>query len=189
MSRFANLSANRGAIIEPINWGDPGDYRNRGKGEALVPSTDAKYSKRLPEFRPLLPASSAKASTTVAPAAPKLPIKSAAPIAAEATNARINAVFDNPASNGKKKAAGKLLHMTKASASEIIAQLKSVEPDAVVEARETDAAWKRAASKANRMAGFNDEPDEPAAPESAVATGWAKAVAKVNTMNGFGGSA
>lgn len=172
-SRFANLS-------ERLNAPLPGE-------EALVPSTDAKYSKRLPEFRPQVPASSAKASASVAPAPvaavkPKAPVKSAATIAAEQANARINAVFDHSASIGKKKAAGRLLHMSKASATDIIAQLKVTEPDAVREAKENEQMWKRATAKANRLAGFTDEP---AAAENATQSGWAKAVAKVNAMNGF----
>lgn len=185
--RFANLH-NRGPAGESTNWGDPGDYRNRNKGDALVPSQDPKYAKRLPEFRPQVPASSAKATASAAPVAPvastapKASAKSAKAIAMDAANARINAVFDHPASAGKKKAAGKLLHMTKASASEIIAQLETMEPDADREAKESEEMWKRAASKANRIAGFTDEP---ATAENAVQSGWARAVAKVNEMNGY----
>jgi hypothetical protein len=188
--RFANLS-NRGPAVESPNWGDPGDYRNRNKGDALVPSQDPKYAKRLPEFRPQVPASSAKVSASTAPApaastAPKTPAKSAKAIAMDAVNARINAVFDSPASAGKKKAAGRLLHMTKASASEIIAQLKALEPDAVREAKENQAMWKRATAKANKVAGFADTPTEP---ENAVQAAWAKAVERANALNGFGGAA
>lgn len=173
-SRFANL---RERIEAPL----PGEIE-------MVPSTDPKYAKRLPEFRPLVPASNGKSTAPAAPVAPvtstapKTPAKSAKAIAMDAANARINAVFDNPASSGRKKAAGKLLHMTKASASEIIAQLKTMEPDAVREAKETDAMWKKATAKANAIAGFTDEPT---AAENAVQSGWARAVAKVNEMNGY----
>jgi hypothetical protein len=185
MSRFATLP-------QPTKGGRFANLRERMNaplpGEAMVPSTDAKYAKRLPEFRPQVPASSAKATASVAPVAPiapakpNAPVKSAATIAAEATNARINAVMDSPMSNGKKKAASKLLHMTKASATEIITQLKSMEPDAIREQAEADALWKKATAKANTIAGFNDEPT---ISDNAVQAGWAKAVAKVNAMNGF----
>lgn len=134
------------------------------------------------------PASSAKATASSAPVAPvastapKAPAKSAKAIAMDAANARINAVFDHPASAGKKKAAGKLLHMTKASASEIITQLKTMEPDADREAKENEEMWRRATAKANAMAGFRDEPAEL---ENGAQVGWAKVVAKVNAMNGY----
>lgn len=191
-TRFANLSKPNGPIRESINWGDLGDHRNRKKGDALVPSQDPKYAKRLPEFRPQVPASTAKGTASTAPVAPiasiapKAPAKSAKAVAMDTANARINAVFDHPASAGKKRAAGRLLHMTKSSASEIISQLKTMETDAVREEKENDAMWKRATAKANAMAGFRDEPAEL---ENGAQVGWAKAIARVNAMNGFGGAA
>jgi hypothetical protein len=194
MSRFAPLPSQRkGTATEPINWGDPGDHRNRGKGEALVPSTDPKYAQRDPAFRPLVPASSTKAtastSTTAAPVAKaksNAPAKSAATIAAEQANARINAVMDSSASTGKKKSASKLLLHTKASASDIIAQLNNLQPDAIREQAEADAMWQKATANANALAGFNVEPVKT---ETAPATGWAKVVTRVNALNGFEGNA
>lgn len=193
MSRFAPLpNRNKGkANTELINWGDPGDHRNRRKGEALVPSTDPKYAQRDPAFRPLVPASSAKTtastSTTAAPVAKANALaKSAATIAAEAANARIKAVMDSPASAGKKKAASHLLLNGKASASDIIAQLKNLQPDAIREQAEADAMWKRATATANALAGFDVEPVKT---ETAAGSGWAKVVARVNALNGFEGNA
>jgi hypothetical protein len=190
MSRFAPLpNRNKGTATEPIERNDPGDFRNR----AMVPSTDPKYAQRDPAFRPLVPASSAKAtastSTTAAPVAKAkshAPAKSAATIAAEQANARINAVMDSSASTGKKKSALKLLLQTKASASDIIAQLKNLQPDAIREQAEADAMWQKATANANALAGFNVEPVKT---ETAPTTGWAKVVARVNALNGFEGNA
>lgn len=188
MSRFAPLPSQRkGTATELINWGDPGDYRNRG---AVTPRSS---SKRLQAFYDgqEIPSASAQSPKVVAPAtakvsaaAPAAPTKpkSAATIAAEAANTRIVAVMDSPASAGKKKAATALLLNSKASASEIIAQLKNLQPDAVREQAEVEEMWKKATAKANALAGFNDQPVKT---ETAPANGWAKAIAKVNAMNGY----
>lgn len=190
--RFAPLHKHT-ANTELINWGDPGDYRNRG---AVRPRSS---SKRLQAYYDShdIPAASAQSAKVVAPAtatasaaapaAPKAsastkPVKSAAAIAAEQDNARINAVMGSSASTGKKKAASRLLLQTKASASEIISQLTTMEPDAAREAKEVEAMWKRATATANKIGGFADEHK---APENAGQFGWDKAIAKVNAMNGF----
>lgn len=192
--RFANLQ-NRGPAVESPNWGDPGDYRNRNKGDALVPSQDPKYAKRLPEFRPQVPASSAKASVSTAPAPiaatkPKAPVKSASKIAAEAYAERAAKVMGSPATIGKAKAAAQLLGSTKCSADQIIKFLTTVETDAVREQNANNALWSKAVASANAANGFPADAVEPAKSD-ASAKGpdnvWASAIAKVNAMNGFVG--
>jgi hypothetical protein len=192
MSRFAPLShRNKAASTELINWGDPGDYRNR----ATVPSTDPKYAKRDPAFRPQVPASSAKAmSACAAPkaSAPTKPVKSAATIAAEAAAARIAQVMNSAAAIGKVKSAAELLGNTKLTPAEIVAKLATAETDDARKQAEISDTWSKAIASVNARNGFpaNDEqpaPQKPFATKSEAV--WSKAIAKVNQINGFTGEA
>jgi hypothetical protein len=195
MSRFSDLSKKFSAGIEPTNWGDPGDHRNRRNGQTMVPSTDAKYAKRLPAFRPSVPASSVKAETLApakakakATAAPKAPVKSLAAQGADAANARILAVMNHTASTGKKKAAAHMLHFSKSSAAEIISKLETAETDAAIEARET---WERVIAKQNAaitainpeaISAADNQPKPPAPTGDAIQDMWARAFAAVGVF-------
>lgn len=194
--RFATLPAKGAPKLEPINWGDPGDYRNRGK-VAMEPSQDLKYAKRLPAFRPAVPASSVKAETpapakakakATAPAAPKAPVKSLAAQGADAANARILTVMNHAASVGKKKAAAHMLHFSKSSAAEIISKLEAAETDASIEARET---WERVIAKQNAaitainpnaVSAADSQPKPPAPTGDQVQDMWARAFATVGVF-------
>lgn len=199
MSRFAPLPKrdNRTATTELINWGDPGDYRNRG---AVTPRSS---SKRLQAYYdsndiPATPAQSAKAIapatakvSAAAPAAPTKP-KSAATIAAEAFAERAAKVMKSPAAIGKVKAAAELLGNTSLTPAEIVAQLATAETDAARQQAEISDTWAKAVASANARNGFPTNAEQPA-PQKPVATEsetvWTQAIAKVNQINDFTGEA
>lgn len=198
MSRFAPLPKrdNRTATTELINWGDPGDYRNRG---AVTPRSS---SKRLQAGQDIPSASAqspkvvapatAKASTA-APAAPTKP-KSAATIAAEAYAERAAKVMKSPAAVGKVKAAAELLGNTALTPAEIVAQLATAETDAARQQAEISDTWAKAIASANARNGFptNAEQPAPQTPVAAVTEAdavWSQAIAKVNQINDFTGEA
>lgn len=133
-------------------------------GEETVPSSDVRFAKRLPEFRPQVPASSAKASTPKAKPA-KATAKAPSP-AERAANARREAraraanVMGSSAYIGREKQAAELLMQSCnrgtrfATSTAIIEELKRRPTDAAVaeqaaRARQAaiEAAWTNAAKR------------------------------------------
>lgn len=160
MSRFSPIG--QGTTLEPINWGDPGDHRNRANADP--------YAKRLPAFRPDASAQTAKAPAKPMATAPVAPKATAAELVAKAkaeARATVVAVKASPAYKGREATARNLLLSGKHSAAEIIKTLAAEPLDvqmAAVErhlkAKAVDGVWSRAygTQKAPKASQHKPEP-------------------------------
>lgn len=192
--RFAPIT--QGSTLEPINWGDPGDYRNRANAapnyaemsDNDYPGAGSRSSRPVTSAQTAKPTVPAKTKPkAVAPVAIKPTAAEAAQAAASAAKARHGKVTASDAVKGREKQAEALLMASCksgskfASADAIIAELERAPTDAQLAAVDkhcksvaAQGVWDRAAAKIAAERGRPSPQSASTAKESVWDRAWAK---------------